>query len=64
MARFPRSPDHTRLRALLQKTFTPRQLANSRPRIQAAIDALIDGALAKGGDTTSSRSSPFRCPRS
>jgi cytochrome P450 len=43
-------PDHTRLRALLQKTFTPRQLANSRPRIQAAIDALIDGALAKGGE--------------
>jgi cytochrome P450 len=40
-------PDHTRLRALLQKTFTPRQLENSRPRIQAAIDALIRGALAK-----------------
>jgi cytochrome P450 len=43
-------PDHTRLRALLQKTFTPRQLANSRPRIQAAIDALIESALAKGGE--------------
>ncbi len=41
-------PDHTRLRALLQKTFTPRQLASSRDRIQAAIDALIDEALAKG----------------
>ena len=40
-------PDHTRLRALLQKTFTPRQLANSRPRIQAAIDGLIEAALAK-----------------
>ena len=40
-------PDHTRLRALLQKAFTPRQLANSRDRIQAAIDALIDDALAK-----------------
>jgi cytochrome P450 len=40
-------PDHTRLRALLQKSFTPRQLASSRPRIQAAIDALIDGALEK-----------------
>src|SRR5262249_40368409 len=36
-------PDHTRLRALLQKAFTPRQLANSRARIQAAID----DALAK-----------------
>jgi cytochrome P450 len=40
-------PDHTRLRALLQKSFTPRQLASSRPRIQAAIDALIDAALEK-----------------
>jgi cytochrome P450 len=40
-------PDHTRLRTLLQKSFTPRQLASSRPRIQAAIDALIDAALEK-----------------
>ena len=43
-------PDHTRLRALLQKTFTPRQLANSRASIQAAIDTLIESALAKGGE--------------
>jgi hypothetical protein len=41
-------PDHTRLRALLQKAFTPRQLEKSRPRIQAAIDALIDAATARG----------------
>jgi cytochrome P450 len=40
-------PDHTRLRALLQKTFTPRELERNRPRIQAAIDALITDALAK-----------------
>jgi cytochrome P450 len=40
-------PDHTRLRALLQKAFTPRQLAQNRARIQAAIDALIDAARAK-----------------
>jgi cytochrome P450 len=38
-------PDHTRLRALLQKTFTPRQLVKLRPRIQTAIDALIADAL-------------------
>jgi cytochrome P450 len=38
-------PDHTRLRALLQKTFTPRQLANSRTQIQGAIDELIEEAL-------------------
>ena len=41
-------PDHTRLRALLQKAFTPRQLEKSRPRIQAAIDALIDAASSRG----------------
>jgi cytochrome P450 len=41
-------PDHTRLRALLQKTFTPRHLEKSRPRIQEAIDALIDASLADG----------------
>src|SRR5258705_3947394 len=41
-------PDHTRLRALLQKSFTPRQLGSLRVRIQTAIDALIDEALAKG----------------
>jgi len=41
-------PDHTRLRALLQKTFTPRQLEKSRPRIQEAIDGLLDDAIARG----------------
>ena len=35
-------PDHTRLRALLQKSFTPRQLEKNRPRIQATIDELLD----------------------
>jgi cytochrome P450 len=35
-------PDHTRLRLLLQKSsFTPRQLASWRPRIQAIVDDLI-----------------------
>jgi cytochrome P450 len=41
-------PDHTRLRALLQKAFTPRQLEKSRPRIQDAIDTLIDSQIARG----------------
>jgi cytochrome P450 len=35
-------PDHTRVRLLLQKaSFTPRQLASWRPRIQAIVDDLI-----------------------
>ena len=35
-------PDHTRLRGLLQKSFTPRQLDGNRERIQATVDRLID----------------------
>ena len=36
-------PDHTRLRQLLQKaSFTPKQLAAWRPRIQAIVDSLLD----------------------
>lgn len=36
-------PDHTRLRQLLQKaSFTPRQLASWKPRIQAIVDTLLD----------------------
>jgi len=34
-------PDHTRLRSLLQKSFTPTQLAKSRERIQATVDRLL-----------------------
>lgn len=35
-------PDHTRLRLLLQKaSFTPRQMAAWRPRIQAIVDELL-----------------------
>src|SRR5262245_47803179 len=41
-------PDHTRLRALLQKTFTPRRLEANRPRIEATIDALLDPIAERG----------------
>ena len=41
-------PDHTRLRSLLQKSFTPTQLANSARRIQATVDALFDLVAARG----------------
>ena len=40
-------PEHTRLRGLLQKTFTPRQLEKSRPRIQAALDDLLAAAVSR-----------------
>jgi cytochrome P450 len=41
-------PDHTRLRALLQKSFTPRQLAKNRWGIQKTIDDLLDRVASTG----------------
>ena len=41
-------PDHTRLRALLQKSFTPRHLEQNRWGIQKTIDDLIDRVAAQG----------------
>ena len=38
-------PDHTRLRALLNKVFTPRMINNWRPRIEEVTDELIDDML-------------------
>ena len=37
-------PDHTRLRALVHKAFTPRIIENLRPRIQQIADNLLDAA--------------------
>lgn len=39
-------PDHTRLRALASRAFTPRTVESLRPRIQAIVDGLLDRALA------------------
>jgi hypothetical protein len=41
-------PDHTRLRSLVSKAFTPRVVERLRPRIQQIVDDLLDGAEAKG----------------
>lgn len=41
-------PDHTRLRGLVSKGFTPRSVAALRPRITALVDDLIDTALSRG----------------
>ena len=35
-------PDHTRLRGLVSKAFTPKALESLRPRIQQIVDALLD----------------------
>lgn len=41
-------PDHTRLRGLVAKAFTPRVVDNLRPRIQELVDQIIDDALEAG----------------
>jgi cytochrome P450 len=42
-------PEHTRLRGLVSKAFTPRVVENMRPRIQQIVDELLDGVRGKGG---------------
>jgi cytochrome P450 len=53
--RLPRSmlfrdpPDHTRLRGLVSKAFTPRTIEQMRDHIQEIVDRLLGRALAQGG---------------
>lgn len=42
-------PDHTRLRGLVTKAFTPRAIEGLRPRIQAMVDEVLDRAERRGG---------------
>ncbi|MBX6391395.1 MAG: cytochrome P450 [Frankia sp.] len=41
-------PEHTRLRSLLNRGFTPRMVARLTDRIQEACDVIVDKALAAG----------------
>src|SRR5712691_6813343 len=42
-------PDHTRLRALVQKAFTPRMVEQLRPRIGSIVRELIERIATRGG---------------
>ena len=56
-------PDHTRLRRLVSKAFTPRRVAEFAPRVQELTDQLIDAVRGRSGARpTSSTSSPSRSP--
>jgi cytochrome P450 len=41
-------PDHTRLRQLVAKAFTPRMVEQLRPRVQAIAEALLDAVAGRG----------------
>jgi cytochrome P450 len=41
-------PDHTRLRRLVSKAFTPRRVAEFAPRVQKLTDRLINGFATRG----------------
>ena len=46
---FTDPPDHTRLRALITKAFTPRVVEGLRSSIQAVVDELLDAVAPRGG---------------
>jgi cytochrome P450 len=41
-------PDHTRLRRLVSRAFTPKMVEQLAPRIQEIVDELLDAALLRG----------------
>ena len=42
-------PDHTRLRSLVNRAFTPRAVESLRSRVEAIVDELLEGVEEKGG---------------
>lgn len=54
-------PDHTRLRRLVQKAFTPRRVASLRPRVEEITTGLLDDMAAGPRRLTCWTRSPSRC---
>jgi cytochrome P450 len=42
------APDHRRLRTIMAKTFTPRRVADLRPRVEAITESLLSEAMQRG----------------
>jgi cytochrome P450 len=55
-------PDHTRLRGLVSRAFSPRRIEGLRPRIQTIVDDLLDGISAEGADSRVDLVSRFAFP--
>ncbi|MFI5688146.1 cytochrome P450 [Streptomyces sp. NPDC051636] len=53
------APDHTRLRGLVAKAFTPRRVEDLRPRIQHRVNELIDSAPAAEADLMAALAEPL-----
>jgi cytochrome P450 len=45
---FTDPPDHTRIRKLMSKAFTPRTVERLRPKVQELVDGLLDDVEARG----------------
>jgi cytochrome P450 len=43
-------PDHTRIRGIVQKVFTPRAIEQLAPRVQQMVDVALDTVEARGDD--------------
>ena len=54
-------PGHTRIKALMNKAFTPARVNAMRPLVQAAVNELLDAARS-GRPSTSSGNLPTRSP--
>lgn len=53
-------PDHTRLRRLVSKAFTPRVIESLRPRVQELVDSALDRLEAsRGGDVVDELAFPL-----
>jgi cytochrome P450 len=49
MLAFTHPPEHTRVRRLMGRAFTPRAVEGLRPAVQALVDPILDEAAERGG---------------